>query len=111
VTVLAIKGEVSSGPEGVGQLSRILDGLVAQGVTHLVVDLTDAEFLVSRALGQIVTTAIQLRSRSGDMMISGARGPVAAAALTVGVGEMIQFHKTVDEAAAALVSQYTAKKS
>lgn len=105
VTVLVIKGEVSSGSEGVERLCRIMEGLIAQGVTNLVVDLTDAEFLVSRALGQIVTTAIRLRSRGGDMMVSGAKGPVAAAALAVGVGAMIQFHETVEAAVKALAGQ------
>ena len=103
VTVLAIKGEVTSGAEGVDRLRHVVEGLIDEGVTNLVVDLADAEFLVSRALGQILTTAIRLRSRGGDMTIAGAKGAVAAAALTVGVGAMVQFHETVDEAVEALV--------
>ena len=54
---------------------------------------------------QILTTAVRLRSRGGDMTVAGAKGPVAAAALTVGVGAMIEFHETVDDAVAALISR------
>ncbi len=109
VTVLSIKGEVSSGPEGISRLQQMTEGLIEDGVLNLVVDLTDAEFLVSRALGQILTTAIRLRSRGGDMAIAGAQGSVAAAALTVGVGAMVQFHETVDKAVAALVAEEMAE--
>lgn len=111
VSVLAIKGEVSSGAEGVDRLRQLVESLIGEGVTNLVVDLTDAEFMVSRALGQILTTAVRLRSRGGDMTVSGAKGPVAAAALAVGVGAMVQFHQTVDQAVNALINRPSAASS
>ena len=107
VTVLAIKGEVTSGAEGVDRLRRVVEGLIGEGVINLVVDLADAEFLISRALGQILTAAVRLRSRGGEVVIAGAKGPVAAAALAVGVGAMIEFHETVDDAVQALISKQT----
>ena len=105
VTVLAIRGAVDAGAEGLERLSRVLAGLIDEGVLHLVVDLADAEFLVSRALGQLLTTAVRLRSRGGDMAIAGAKGSVAAAALMVGVGAMVQLCETVEDAVAAVVEE------
>ena len=109
VTVLAIKGEIT-GAEGVERLSRLVEGLLGEGVTNLVMDLSEAEFMVSRALGQILTTAVRCRFRGGELTVSGARGPVAAAALAVGVGAMIEFFETVDQAVAALVNRQSAQE-
>ncbi len=105
VTVLAICGAVDAGAEGLERLGRVLDGLIDEGVVHLVVDLTDAEFLVSRALGQLLTIAVRLRSRGGDMAIAGATGSVAASVLMVGVGAMVQLCETVEDAVAAVVEE------
>ena len=102
VTVLAVSGAVDVGPEELGRLSRVLDGLVAEGVRYLVVDLSGTDFLVSRALGELLTATVRLRRRGGDMAIAGASGSVAAAALKAGVGGMIQLCETVDAAVEVL---------
>ena len=102
VTVLAISGAVDVGPEELGRLSQVLDGLVAEGVRYLVVDLSGTEFLVSRALGELLTATVRLRSRGRDMAIAGASGAVAAAARKAGVGGMIQLCETVDAAVEAV---------
>ena len=96
VTVLAIRGEVDAGAEGLERLSRLLDSLIDEGVRYLVVDLSEAEFLISRALGQLLTTAVRLRSRGGDMAIAGASGAVAAATLQTGVAAMVPLCQTVE---------------
>ena len=105
VTVLAIRGEVDAGVEGLERLSRLLDSLVDEGVRYLVVDLSDAEFLISRALGQLLTTAVRLRSRGGDMAIAGATGSVAASTLTTGVAAMVPVLENVAAAADELVAE------
>ncbi len=102
VTVLAIRGEVDAGAEGLERLSRLLDSLIDEDVRYLVVDLSDAEFLISRALGQLLTTAVRLRSRGGDMAIAGATGSVAASTLTTGVAAMVPVLENVDAAVEAL---------
>ena len=102
VTVLAIRGEVDAGAEGLERLSRLLDSLVDEDVRYLVVDLSQAEFLISRALGQLLTTAVRLRSRGGDMAIAGATGSVAASTLTTGVAAMVPLCETVEAAVEAL---------
>ncbi len=102
VTVLAIRGEVDAGAEGLERLSRLLDSLVEEDVRYLVVDLSGAEFLISRALGQLLTTAVRLRSRGGDMAIAGATGSVAASTLATGVAAMVPILENVEEAVEAL---------
>ena len=104
VTILAISGAVDIGPEGLGRLSRVLDGLVAEGVRYLVVDLSGTEFLVSRALGELLTATVRLRSRGGDMVIAGASGSVAASAEQAGVDAMVQLCETVEAAVEALTT-------
>ena len=102
VTVLAICGEVDAGAEGLERLSRLLDGLIDEDIRYLVVDLSQAEFLISRALGQLLTTAVRLRARGGDMAIAGAKGSVAASTLKTGVATMVPLCETVDAAVEAL---------
>ncbi len=105
VTVLAIRGEVDAGAEGLERLGRLLDSLVDEGIRYLVVDLSQAEFLISRALGQLLTTAVRLRSRGGDMAISGATGSVAASTLTTGVAAVVPLCETVEAAVEAVVQR------
>ena len=105
VTVLAICGEVDAGAEGLERLSRLLDSLVDEDVRYLVVDLSGAEFLISRALGQLLTTAVRLRNRGGDMAIAGATGSVAASTLTTGVAAMVPLWETVETAVEAVVQK------
>ena len=102
VTVLAIRGEVDAGTEGLERLSRLLDSLVDEDVRYLVVDLSDAEFLISRALGQLLTTAVRLRRRGGDMAIAGATGSVAASTLATGVAAVVPLLENVEAAVEAL---------
>ncbi len=102
VTVLAIRGEVDAGAEGLERLGRLLDSLIDEDVRYLVVDLSEAEFLISRALGQLLTTAVRLRSRGGDMAIAGATGSVAASTLATGVAAMVPILENVEEAVEAL---------
>ena len=105
VTVLSISGAVDAGAEGLARLTRVLDGLVDENVCYLVVDLSEADFLISRALGQLLTTAVRLRNRGGEMVIAGATGSVAASALQVGVGAMVQLCETVDAAVEAMAQR------
>ncbi len=105
VTVLAIRGEVDAGAEGLERLSRLLDGLIDEGVRYLVVDLSEAEFLISRALGQLLTTAVRLRSRGGNMAIAGATGSVAASTLATGVAAMVPVLENVEAAADELMAE------
>ncbi|GAF70290.1 unnamed protein product, partial [marine sediment metagenome] len=97
-----ISGAVDVGPEELERLSRMLDGLVAEGVRYLIVDLSGTEFLVSRALGELLTTTVRLRSRGGDVAIAGASGAVAAAAVKAGVGGMIQLCESAEAAVEAV---------
>lgn len=65
--VLAIAGEVDLGTAP--ELREKLFELVAEGHRHIVVDLTDTEFMDSTGLGALVAGLKRLRVHHGDMRL------------------------------------------
>ena len=98
VTVVELSGEMDTGPAGVDRFRQILDGLIDAGEHRIVLDLTDASYIVSRGFGQILVALARLRTRSGDLRAAGARGAVWSAASAVGLDNIIKFYNSADEA-------------
>jgi anti-sigma B factor antagonist len=98
VSVVEVSGEMDIGPMGVERFHQVLDGLVDAGQRHLVLDLSQATYVVSRGFGQMLVALARLRTRDGDLRAAGARGAVWAAASAVGLDNIIKFYATVEEA-------------
>lgn len=97
-TTLRIKGEMDIGEGGVDALREALDRIIEEGARQVVIDLSDASYIISRGFGQMLVALARLRTRQGDLRIAGARGSVWTAARTVGLDNIIRFYPTLDEA-------------
>lgn len=107
VAVVKCAGEMDIGEMGVDQLRGAFDQLVESGVRNVVLDLSEATYIVSRGFGQMLVALARLRTRGGDLRIAGARGSVLAAADMVGLNSIIRFYTTREEA----VSSYQAAQA
>ncbi len=98
IRVVAVAGEMDIGANGVDAFRTQLDDLVEAGVKHVVLDLSEASYIVSRGFGQMLVAMTRLRARRGDLRVAAARGPVWTAASTVGLDNILKFYATVEEA-------------
>jgi len=103
VTVIELAGEMDIDHAGVERFRQILDGLVDSGVRRIVLDLSQASYVVSRGFGQMLVALARLRTRNGDLRAAGAMGAVWSAASTVGLDNIVKFYPTVDEAVGSFV--------
>ncbi|MBM3500688.1 MAG: STAS domain-containing protein [Armatimonadetes bacterium] len=105
VSVVAVSGEMDIGPSGVDRFHQVLDGLVEGGDRRIVLDLSQASYVVSRGFGQMLVALARLRTRDGDLRAAGAQGAVWAAASAVGLDNIIKFYGTVEEALASFAEE------
>jgi anti-anti-sigma factor len=98
VTVVEVRGEMDIGPTGVDRFRQILDGEIDAGNCRLVLDLTEATYIVSRGFGQMLVALARVRTRRGDLRVAGARGAVWSAASAVGLDNIIKFYAGAGEA-------------
>jgi anti-sigma B factor antagonist len=101
VAVVACRGEMDIGEDGVDRLRTALDDLVDQGKRRVVLDLSEMTYIVSRGFGQMLVALARLRTRRGDLRVAGARGSVWTAATTVGLDNIMKFFPTVEDAVAS----------
>ena len=101
IRVVKVQGEMDIGATGVDAFRARLDELVEEGVRHVVLDLAEASYIVSRGFGQMLVAMTRLRARRGDLRVAAAHGPVWTAASTVGLDNILKFYTTVQEAVAS----------
>jgi anti-sigma B factor antagonist len=77
-TTLRVEGELDIATAG--RLRREVGALLGTGCRHLVVDLSDTEFMDSSGLGALVWAAHRLHAAGGDLV---AVNPSAAVARTL----------------------------
>jgi anti-anti-sigma regulatory factor len=63
--------------EGSAELARRIDSALAGGVRWLIVDLGEAVEVADQTLSALVTTARELRSRRGELIVAGSQPDVA----------------------------------
>ncbi|MEM8557259.1 MAG: STAS domain-containing protein [Bacteroidota bacterium] len=71
VTVLALDGDVMGGPDGTALHNRLSD-LRAEGVQHVVVDLTGVRLMNSSGLGMLIGGLTTMKNGGGDLRLAGA---------------------------------------
>lgn len=74
LVLLALAGELDAAV--VGHVQDTVDGVLADGLRLVVVDLTALEFCDSTGLGTLVRTSRRLTASGGRCVVAGARGPV-----------------------------------
>ncbi|MGQ9729726.1 MAG: STAS domain-containing protein [Candidatus Zipacnadales bacterium] len=98
VRIVEVSGEMDIGPNGVERFRQILDDLVDGGERRVVLDLSEATYIISRGFGQMLVALTRLRSQKGDLRVAGAKGAVWSAATTVGLDNIIKFYPSCEEA-------------
>jgi anti-anti-sigma factor len=101
VAVVAVVGAIDAADDKVDRLRVALDEVLASDAQYVLIDLTEATAVISRAFGQMLVTLSRLRTRGGDLRLAGARGSVLKAAQTVGLDDIVQLHETTAEGIAS----------
>jgi len=98
VTVVQVHGDVDCGESGADRLSGLLHSLVDSGDRFLVVDLSEAGFVVSRAIAQVMAVLARLRQREGDLVLVVQPGPVLKSLQIVGAPKLTLVLEYLDQA-------------
>jgi anti-sigma B factor antagonist len=84
------------------RLKSSLVDCIEAGSTHLVVDLTEAGFIDSTAIGVLVGTLKRLEESGGSLVVVCTNENVRGIFELVGLDEIINLHRSRDDAISAL---------
>ena len=84
------------------ELKRRLASAIDAGKTCIVVDLTDAAFMDSTALGVLLGALKRLRVRNGALAIASEQPTILRILEVTGMNQVLDLHKTADDALAAV---------
>lgn len=82
--VVEVEGFVDA--SNTGRLEESLDEEIGRGTSHVVVDLTEVDYVSSAGWGVFISSARRLRDRGGDLCLVGMQKEVAE------VFELLEFH-------------------
>lgn len=82
------------------ELKRRLASAIDAGKTRIVVDLTDASFMDSTALGVLLGALKRLRVRDGALAIASEQPTILRILEVTGMNQVLDLHKTADDALA-----------
>jgi anti-sigma B factor antagonist len=83
------------------ELKRRLASAIDAGKTRIVVDLTDASFMDSTALGVLLGALKRLRVRDGALAVASEQPTILRILEVTGMNQVLDLHKTADDALAA----------
>jgi anti-sigma B factor antagonist len=84
------------------ELKRRLASAIDAGKTRIVVDLTDAAFMDSTALGVLLGALKRLRVRNGALAIASEQPTILRILEVTGMNQVLDLHSTADDALAAV---------
>ncbi len=97
--ILSVTGELELATAP--QLRQRVVGLVGEGHTRLIFDLSGVDFIDSIGLGMVVAALKRARARGGDVVVAGAVPRVQALFEITRLVEIIRFFPNVEQALAA----------
>lgn len=100
VCILRVGGDVDFAVAP--QLKRHIVGKIGAGARHVVVDLSDAGFIDSTAIGVLVGALKRLRETGGSLSVVCDSDSVRNIFEIVGLENVIPLHRSRDDAVAAL---------
>ena len=103
IILLRFTGRITLGREA-QQIEWKLADLVRDKATRVIFDLSGVTVMDSTGIGIVVMCAGKLKEAGGQLRLSGTAGFVDKTLRLTGVNNLIPFHNTVDEAAAAFGS-------
>jgi anti-sigma B factor antagonist len=90
------------------EFKRRLADAIEAGKTRIAVDLTDAAFMDSTALGVLLGTLKRLRVRDGALAVASEQPTILRILGLTGMDQVLDLHATVDEALAAVAPNHEA---
>ena len=97
IKVLHIKGELDE--VSIEELKKHVDPILTEtGVTHMIFDFTNLEFINSKGIGYLVSVHTHLTKDGRNMAIAAASEPVMDVLSLVGLNNIIPYHATLEEA-------------
>jgi anti-anti-sigma factor len=98
---VSIGGDVRHGA-GAGELEEVLDGLIAQGTTRILVDLSEVQFLNSKLLDTLVRVSARIHPRDGGVAVITSQTYVKHMLEVTEAGGVLLLEDSKDAALAAL---------
>ena len=96
-SVIIVEGDLDL--ETAPQLGEVISGQIAAGHRHLVVDLSDATFLDSSAMGMLLHAVAPLRGdAAAAVVLAGVHGIVERSLAISGIGAMFSNFDTTEAA-------------
>lgn len=96
LALLALAGELDAAVTA--RVQDVLDTVLADGITLVVVDLTALEFCDSTGLGTLVRTHRRVTAAGGRCVVAGARGPVLRLLRLMSMERVLELSDDVGEA-------------
>src|SRR3954468_17848542 len=95
VNVLAVLGELdlATAPH----FRRAVGGLLGGEARHVVVDLTETDFLDSSGLGALVWALFRIRAAGGDLVVVNDDGAIVQLIALAGLADLIPLARCCDE--------------
>jgi len=94
--VVLVKGKIDAvtAPE----FEKVLSDLIAQGEKAFLLNFNELEYISSAGLRSILSTAKQLKPKSGNMLFCGLKGPVKDVFKISGFDTIFKIYNTREEA-------------
>ena len=102
VAILTLRGELIGGPETTAVHDHI-KGLIADGVTKVVVDLAKVKWLNSSGFGVLLGGLTSLRNAGGDLKLAGVTERVESLLMMTKLISIFETFETKDRAVASFV--------
>ena len=102
VAILILRGELIGGPETTAVHDHI-KGLIADGVTKVVVDLAKVKWLNSSGFGVLLGGLTSLRNAGGDLKLAGVTERVESLLMMTKLISIFETFETKDRAVASFV--------
>ena len=101
IVVLHLSGRLSMG-RPCEELEAVIQELIQQGVSKVILNLADVQRVDSTGFGTLVTAAQKLKRAGGELRVVGAHGVVEEIAHSSQIPKIVPFHATLADAVAAL---------
>jgi len=97
VTVIRLKGNLMGGPDA-SLLNARLHELVESGRKHIVIDLSDVQFMNSSGLGLLIGGVSALKNAGGALKIAHASEKILSLITITKLGSVLQTYPTTEAA-------------
>lgn len=99
ITVVAVSGRLDN--ESSKFFFDCLQGMIEDGITRIVIDFRDVQYMSSLALGMLVRAHSRMKKIGGDVELARVEGLAADVLNTTGLNRLFHLHPTVRDACAS----------